>query len=215
MRWFGPNDPVSLMDIRQAGCAGIVTALHQIPVGEVWSVEAIQERINIIEQDNAQYTPLHWSVVESLPVHEDIKKGLPSREIYIENYKISLRNLAKCGIKTVCYNFMPVLDWSRTNLNYEMPDGSRTLRFVWEDFALFDLYILKRPNAQNDYVEEVRKSAKKKFEAMTEDEILGLKNTVLLGLPGSEEAFELKTFQHLFLFRQIFKLIHRFIFNTF
>ena len=197
MRWFGPNDPVSLMDIRQAGCAGIVTALHQIPVGEVWSVEAIQERINIIEQDNAQYTPLHWSVVESLPVHEDIKKGLPSREIYIENYKISLRNLAKCGIKTVCYNFMPVLDWSRTNLNYEMPDGSRTLRFVWEDFALFDLYILKRPNAQNDYVEEVRKSAKKKFEAMTEDEILGLRNTVLLGLPGSEEAFELESFQGL------------------
>ncbi|WP_394992795.1 mannonate dehydratase [Emticicia sp.] len=197
MRWFGPNDPVSLMDIRQAGCAGIVTALHQIPVGEVWSVEAIQERINIIEQDNAQYTPLHWSVVESLPVHEDIKKGLPSREYFIENYKISLQNLVKCGIKTVCYNFMPVLDWSRTNINYEMPDGSKALRFVWEDFAIFDLYILKRPNAEKAYEIEVIESAKTKFDSMSSDEIQSLKNTALLGLPGSEEAFDLNTFQGL------------------
>ncbi len=197
MRWFGPNDPVSLMDIRQAGCSGVVTALHQIAVGDVWNEAAILERISIIEADNQQFTSLNWEVVESLPVHEDIKKGLPTREGYLENYKISLRNLAKCGIKTVCYNFMPVLDWSRTNLNYVMPDGSRALRFVWEDFALFDLYILKRPNAQNDYAEEVQTSAKKKFDSMTEDEILGLRNTVLLGLPGSEEAFELKTFQRL------------------
>ena len=197
MRWFGPNDPVSLMDIRQAGCSGIVTALHQIAVGEVWNETAILERINIVEADNQRFTPLNWEVVESLPVHEDIKKGLPSREIYIENYKISLRNLAKCGIKIVCYNFMPVLDWSRTNLNYEMPDGSRALRFVWEDFALFDLYILKRPNAQNDYEEEVQISAKKKFDSMTKEEISGLLNTVLLGLPGSEEAFELESFQGL------------------
>jgi len=197
MRWFGPNDPVSLMDIRQAGCTGVVTALHQIPVGEVWNESAILERINIVEADNQRFTQLNWEVVESLPVHEDIKKGLPSREIYIDNYKISLRNLAKCGIKIVCYNFMPVLDWSRTNLNFEMPDGSRALRFVWEDFALFDLYILKRPNAPKDYTEEVQTSAKKKFEAMTETEILGLRNTVLLGLPGSEEAFELASFQGL------------------
>ena len=197
MRWFGPNDPVSLMDIRQAGCTGIVTALHQISVGKVWNETDILERISIVEADNQKFTPLNWAVVESLPVHEDIKKGLPSREIYIKNYNISLRNLAKCGIKIVCYNFMPVLDWSRTNLNYEMPDGSRALRFVWEDFALFDLYILKRPNAQNDYTEEVQTSAKKKFESMTEDEILGLRNTVLLGLPGSEEAFELASFQGL------------------
>ena len=197
MRWFGPNDSVSLMDIRQAGCTGIVTALHQIPVGEVWSESAILERINIIESDNQRFTRLNWEVVESLPVHEDIKKGLATREIYIDNYKISLRNLAKCGIKIVCYNFMPVLDWSRTNLNYEMPDGSRALRFVWEDFAIFDLYILKRPNAQKDYAEEVQTSAKKKFESMSEEEILGLRNTVLLGLPGSEEAFELASFQGL------------------
>jgi mannonate dehydratase len=197
MRWFGPNDPVSLMDIRQAGCTGVVSALHQIPVGEIWSVEAIQERINIIEKDNTRYTPLKWLVVESLPVHEDIKKGLPSREKFIENYKISLANLAKCGIKIVCYNFMPVLDWSRTNLNYEMPDGSKALRFVWEDFAIFDLYILKRPNAEKDYEIEVRESAKKKFETMTQTEIETLKNTALLGLPGSEEAFDLNTFQGL------------------
>lgn len=139
------------MDIRQAGCTGIVTALHQIAVGDAWSEANILERINIVEADNQRFTALNWEVVESLPVHEDIKKGLPSREIYIENYKMSLRNLAKCEIKIVCYNFMPVLDWSRTNLNYEMPDGSRALRFVWEDFAVFDLYILKRPNAQNYY----------------------------------------------------------------
>ena len=197
MRWFGPNDPVSLMDIRQAGCSGVVTALHQIAVGDVWNEADILERISIIEADNQQFIRLNWEVVESLPVHEDIKKGLPTRKGYIENYKISLRNLAKSGIKTVCYNFMPVLDWSRTNLNYEMPDGSRALRFVWEDFALFDLYILKRPNAQHDYAEEVQTSAKKKFESMTEEEILGLKNTILLGLPGSEEAFELESFQGL------------------
>lgn len=197
MRWFGPNDPVSLMDIRQAGCTGVVSALHQIPVGNIWSVEAIKERIQIIEKDNDKFIPLKWLVVESLPVHEDIKKGLPSREYFIENYKQSLQNLANCGIKTVCYNFMPVLDWSRTNLNYEMPDGSKALRFVWEDFAIFDLYILKRPNAEIDYELEVRESAKKKFEVMSSTEIETLKNTALLGLPGSEEAFDLNTFQGL------------------
>ena len=197
MRWFGPNDPVSLMDIRQAGCTGIVSALHQIPVGEIWSVEGIKERIQIIEKDNDKYTPLKWLVVESLPVHEDIKKGLSSCEFFIENYKQSLQNLATCGIKIVCYNFMPVLDWSRTNLNYEMPDGSKALRFVWEDFAIFDLYILKRHNAEKDYEIEVRESAKKKFESMSSAEIETLKNTALLGLPGSEEAFDLNTFQGL------------------
>lgn len=197
MRWFGPNDPVSLMSIRQAGCTGIVSALHQIPVGEVWSVAAIQERIKLIEADNDHFVPLTWDVVESLPVHEDIKKGLPTREKYIENYQESLRNLASCGIKTVCYNFMPVLDWSRTKLNYEMPDGSRALRFVWEDFAAFDLCILKRSNAEIDYTTEVQEAAKKKFASMTQQERAELQNTVLLGLPGSNEAFELETFQGL------------------
>jgi len=197
MRWFGPSDPVSLMDIRQAGCTGIVSALHQIPVGDVWQVAAIEERKNIIESGNDQYSPLQWLVVESLPVHEHIKKGLPTRELYIENYKESLRNLATCGITTVCYNFMPVLDWSRTQLDYTLAEGHKTLRFVWEDFALFDLYILKRPNAAMDCEPEIQQSALNKFQDMSAEEIATLTNTVLLGLPGSEEAFDLSIFQSL------------------
>ncbi|WP_231962577.1 mannonate dehydratase [Aquirufa nivalisilvae] len=197
MRWFGPHDPVSLMDIRQAGCSGVVTALHQIAVGDVWSKEAIQERIDLIEQGNHQYTALHWSVVESLPVHEAIKKALPEREQYLENYRISLSNLAAKGIKTVCYNFMPVLDWSRTKLDFEMPDGAKALRFVWTDFAIFDLFILKRPKAELDYSKAVQEAAKLKFEGMTIPEKEELQNTVLLGLPGSEEAFHLENFQSL------------------
>ena len=197
MRWFGPNDPVSLMDIRQAGCAGVVTALHQIPVGDLWPVEEIEKRKKIVEADNQTYSPLQWAVVESLPVHEDIKKGRPGREKYIETYKQSIRNLAACGIHTVCYNFMPVLDWSRTNLNYEMPDGSRALRFVWEDFAIFDLCILKRPGAEADYEPETIESAHQKFSALSAEQITELSNIVLLGLPGSEEAFTLDTFQGL------------------
>ncbi|UOQ96421.1 mannonate dehydratase [Hymenobacter sp. 5317J-9] len=197
MRWFGPHDPVSLFDLRQAGCAGVVTALHQLPVGEEWSVSEIQARQQLIEADNATHSPLHWAVVESLPVHEDIKKGRPSRELYIDNYKASLRNLAACGIRTVCYNFMPVLDWSRTNLSYELPDGSRALRFVWQDFALFDLCILKRPGAEADYEPAVAAAARQQFAAMSAEDVAGLTNTVLLGLPGSEEAFELSNFQSL------------------
>lgn len=197
MRWFGPQDPVSLMDIRQAGCSGIVSALHQIPVGEVWSYEAIQERKQVIEADNDAYSPLKWLVVESLPVHEHIKKGLATRGGFIENYKISLRNLAAAGIKTVCYNFMPVLDWSRTALDYAMPDGSRTLRFVWVDFAIFDLFILKRPNAETDYEPEIRIAAENKFRSLSDHQLSVLTNTVLLGLPGSEEAFDLHVFQSL------------------
>ncbi len=197
MRWFGPNDPVSLMDIRQAGCSGVVSALHQIPVGEVWPVAAIEERIRLIESGNDRYNSLQWLVVESLPVHEDIKKGRPSRDQYIKKYKQSLMNLAVCGIKTVCYNFMPVLDWSRTALDYTLPEGQKTLRFVWEDFALFDLYILKRPNAATDYEPEIQVSALEKLQSMTPEEIAKLTNTVLLGLPGSEEAFDLAVFQDL------------------
>lgn len=197
MRWFGPNDPVSLMDIRQSGCVGVVSALHQIPVGEVWSEEQIDERIQIIEAENDNFSKLEWLVVESLPVHEDIKKGLSRREKYIENYKASLKNLAKYGIKTVCYNFMPVLDWSRTKLDYTMPDGSKALRFVWTDFAAFDLFILKRPEAENAYSSETKTAAKVRFDAMTEAEKAELQNTVLLGLPGSMEAFHLETFQGL------------------
>ena len=197
MRWFGPNDPVSLMDIRQAGSTGVVSALHQIPVGEIWTKEAIQERIKIIEAGNKQYSNLKWLVVESLPVHEHIKKGLADRDIYIQNYQESLRNLSACGIETVCYNFMPVLDWSRTALHYPVSSGATTLRFVWEDFAIFDLFILKRQNAEADYETEVQIAARQKFDKMTSEEIEKLTNTVLLGLPGSEEAFDLPVFQNL------------------
>jgi len=195
MRWFGPGDPVSLMDIRQAGCTGVVSALHQIPVGDIWRPQAIEERKRLIEEGNTQYSALKWLVVESLPVHEDIKKGLPAREQYIENYKTSLTNLAASGIRTVCYNFMPVLDWSRTSLDYEMPEGSKTLRFVWVDFAIFDLFILKRPNAESDYEPEVRIAAENKYQGMSSYQLSALTNTVLLGLPGSEEAFDLNIFQ--------------------
>ncbi|GAB3752618.1 mannonate dehydratase [Spirosoma pomorum] len=197
MRWFGPNDLVSLMDIRQAGCTGVVTALHPIPVGEVWPVDAIRERQRLIEADNDKFVPLHWAVVESLPVHEAIKKGNPSRDTYIANYQQSLRNLAACGIQTVCYNFMPVLDWSRTNLNYVMPDGSRALQFVWNDFAIFDLFILKRPEASTDYNPEFTARANEQFTMLSPERVAELKNTILLGLPGSEESFTLNTFQSL------------------
>ncbi|MVN76719.1 mannonate dehydratase [Hymenobacter sp. HMF4947] len=197
MRWFGPNDPVSLFDIRQAGCAGVVTALHQLPVGAVWTEADIRTRQQLIEADNATHSPLHWAVVESLPVHEDIKKGRASRDQYIANYQQSLRHLAACGVRTVCYNFMPVLDWSRTNLSYEMPDGSRALRFVWQDFALFDLCILRRPGAEADYEPEVAAAARQQFATMSAEAVAQLSNVVLLGLPGSEEAFELAGFQSL------------------
>ena len=197
MRWFGPHDPVSLFDIRQAGCAGVVTALHQLPVGVEWPVTEIKARQQLIAADNATHASLHWAVVESLPVHEAIKRGLPAREQYIANYQASLRNLAACGVRTVCYNFMPVLDWSRTNVRFEMPDGSRALRFVWQDFAVFDLCILKRPGAEAAYEPAVAEAARQQFASMSPAHIADLSNTVLLGLPGSEEAFELAGFQAL------------------
>ena len=197
MRWFGPQDPVPLMHIRQAGCSGIVTALHQIPVGEIWTRAQIQERKKIIEKDNHIKSSLHWLVVESLPVHEDIKKGLPARDKLIENYIHSLENLAAEGIYTVCYNFMPVLDWSRTNLQYTFQDGSESLRFDMVDFACFDLFILKRPDAEKDYSKAIIRKAEEKFFKLKSEEKKELENTILLGLPGSEEAFELGNFQEL------------------
>jgi mannonate dehydratase len=197
MRWYGPKDGVTIMDLRQAGCSGVVNALHQLPVGDIWAKEAIQERIEIIEKDNNKFSKLTWDVVESLPVHEDIKKGIPSREKYIENYKTSLRNLAACGITTVCYNFMPVLDWSRTQLAYEMPDGSYALRFVYVDFAAFDLFILKREGANKDYDEEIQSKAKARFDSMSPEDIATLKGAMLQGLPGSDDSFSIESFQAL------------------
>ena len=184
MRWYGPQDTIGLRDIRQCGVTGIVTALHQVPVGEVWSVKDIKERQQIVREAG-----MEWTVIESLPVHEEIKRASGDYKKFIENYKISLKNIADCGIKVVTYNFMPILDWVRTHHAYENPDGSKALLYNHEAFVFFDVFLLKRPNAENDHTKETIERALKYGKGLSEVEKQTLFKNVLLGLPGSKINF--------------------------
>ena len=190
MRWYGPADVVGLSDIRQAGATAVVTALHHIPNGEVWSQEAISERKNTIETAG-----LRWSVVESVPVHEDIKTRSGNFKDYIDNYKKTIENLGSCGVAIICYNFMPVLDWTRTDLGFELPDGGKALRFEKRALTAFDCFILERERATESYSQAELEDAMMYFNALDEEGAETLKNNILAGLPGSEEGYNLDDFR--------------------
>ena len=195
-RWFGPSDPVTIDEIRQTGVTDIVSALHEIPAGDVWPLEAIRAHQALIEDASDDLSPLKWTVVESIPVHEDIKLARPGHEKYIESWAVSMENLARCGIKTICYNFMPVIDWTRTDLKFKLPSGAYALRFDQKKFAAFDLYILKREGAQAEYSAAELTEAKQVFDAMNEAEREQLTNNIIAGLPGKmTEAYGLDDFR--------------------
>ncbi|MEM7278256.1 MAG: mannonate dehydratase [Pseudomonadota bacterium] len=195
-RWFGPNDPVSIADIRQTGATDIVSALHAIPTGEVWPIDAITAHQALVESGNDVSSPLTWSVVESIPVHEDIKLGKEGCETYIDNWVSSMANLTQCGIKTICYNFMPVIDWTRTDLGFRLPSGAYALRFDQKKFAAFDLYILERSSAAGDYTKNERKEARETFEQMTIGERQQLTRNIIAGLPGKmTDSYTLEDFR--------------------
>ncbi len=195
-RWFGPGDPVSLEEIRQTGATDIVSALHDIPIGEAWPLEQILAHKTRIEARNTIHSPLYWTVVESIPVHEDIKLAAPGHERYIENWILTVKRLGEAGIKTICYNFMPVIDWTRTDLKHEMPNGAIALRFDQDRFAAFDLFILERDRAEKDYSAEERDRARAAFENMCADDVAQLTETIIAGLPGKmTEAYTIDDFR--------------------
>jgi len=197
-RWFGPNDPVSIDDIRQTGATDIVSALHDIPSGDVWKLAAIREHQRLIEDCEPGTAPLKWSVVESIPVHEDIKLAKSGHQSYVDNWITSMENLAQCGIKTICYNFMPVIDWTRTDLKYKLPNGAYALRFDQDKFAAFDLFILERRNAESDYSAVEIEQARQVFDAMSGAERTELTNNIIAGLPGKmTDSYGLEDFKNM------------------